>query len=103
MLEVKNTSKRILIPRMSKNEKNAIASPATGLLIFQNTPDSIGFHFYNGSAWTWLGDTGNTDSLSWKTTGNNNIKSSNFIGTLNDTALRFRIRNTASGILDSIS
>ena len=101
LLDVKSTTKGMLIPRMSKSEKNVIASPATGLLIFQDFPDSVGFHFYNGSNWTWIGDAANTDSLSWKTTGNNNIKSTNFIGTLNDTALRFRIRNIASGILDS--
>src|SRR6185369_10276807 len=69
ILDVKSTAKGILIPRMSKMQKNAIASPATGLLIFQDSPDSIGFHFYNGAAWTWLGDAGNADSLSWKTTG----------------------------------
>ena len=103
LLEVKSTTKGMLIPRMTKSEKSLIGSPATGLLIFQNSPDSIGFHFYNGSAWVWLGDASNTDSLSWKTTGNNNLRSSNFIGTLNDSALRFRIRNTASGIIDSIS
>ena len=101
LLDVKSTVKGMLIPRMTSLEKYAIPSPATGLLIFQNFPDSIGFHFFNGSNWKWIGDAANTDSTSWKTTGNNNIKSTNFIGTLNDTALRFRIRNIASGILDS--
>ncbi len=103
LLDVKSTAKGVLVPRMTKTEKEAIVSPATGLLVFQNSPDSIGFHFYNGSNWIWFGDAANTDSASWKTTGNNNIKSTNFIGTLNDTALRFRIRNISSGILDSAS
>ncbi|HNJ29649.1 MAG TPA: hypothetical protein PLQ40_11885, partial [Ferruginibacter sp.] len=35
LLDVKSTTKGILIPRMTKTEKNAIASPATGLLIYQ--------------------------------------------------------------------
>ena len=101
LLDVKSTTRGLLIPRMSKAEKQAITSPATGLLVFQDLPDSAGFHFYNGSAWIWLGDVANTDSLSWKTTGNSNIRSTSFIGTLNDNALRFRIRNISSGILDS--
>jgi hypothetical protein len=36
ILDVSTTNKGILIPRMSKAQKNAIATPATGLLIVQN-------------------------------------------------------------------
>ena len=46
ILDVKSTVKGVLIPRMCKTEKNAIVSPATGLLIFQNAPDSVGFYYY---------------------------------------------------------
>ena len=101
ILDVSSTAKGVLIPRMSKIEKNAIGTPATGLLIFQATPDSTGFYYYNGVKWVWLTDGTNADTTAWKITGNSNIKSSNFLGTLNDTALRFRIRNIPSGILDS--
>jgi hypothetical protein len=36
---------------MTETQRNAISTPATGLLIYQsdNTP---GFYYYNGSAWT---------------------------------------------------
>jgi trimeric autotransporter adhesin len=40
-LDVKSTAKGVLIPRMSKAQKNAIASPATGLIIFRDAPCSI--------------------------------------------------------------
>ena len=50
MLDVKSTTKGLLIPRMTRTERNAIASPATGLMIFQNSPDSIGFYYYSESA-----------------------------------------------------
>ncbi len=103
ILDVKSTDKGVLVPRMSKAQKYAIVSPATGLLVFQDTPDSTGFHYFDGTKWIWLADSGNADSTSWKITGNNNIKSTNFIGTLNDSALRFRIHNISSGIVDSIS
>jgi hypothetical protein len=54
LLDVKSTTKGLLIPRMNKTEKNAVALPAAGLLIYQNAPDSIGFHYYDGSNWLWL-------------------------------------------------
>lgn len=45
ILDIKSTSKGLLIPRMDKAEKNAINLPSSGLLIYQNSPDSIGFHY----------------------------------------------------------
>ncbi|MFN8206993.1 MAG: hypothetical protein U0T82_06220 [Bacteroidales bacterium] len=50
MLDVSSTSRGFLVPRMSQAEKNAIASPATGLLVYQ-TDGTPGFYFYNGSSW----------------------------------------------------
>jgi hypothetical protein len=53
MLDVKSTSKGFLPPRMTKSNRNAILSPAQGLLIFQT--DSIpGYYFYNGTSWLSL-------------------------------------------------
>jgi hypothetical protein len=43
------TNKGILIPRMSKAERDLIQSPA-GLLIFQNN-ESPGFYYFNGTGW----------------------------------------------------
>jgi len=34
ILDVKSTTKGLLLPRMTKTQKNAIATPATGLLVF---------------------------------------------------------------------
>jgi hypothetical protein len=91
ILDVKSTTKGMLIPRMSKTEKNAIISPATGLLVFQNTPDSIGFHYYDGVAWVWLEVLGNAG---WKTTGNAGTDTAiNFIGTTDNMPLHFRQNN----------
>ena len=53
-LEVTSTNSGVLIPRMSKSQRNTIASPANGLMVFQNAPDSVGFYFYSSSTWQWL-------------------------------------------------
>ena len=49
MLDVKSTDKGMLVPRMSTAQRNAISSPATGLLVFDET--TVGFWFYNGTTW----------------------------------------------------
>jgi len=48
VLDVKSTTKGMLVPRMTTSEKNAITSPAVGLLVFDITLNT--FYFYNG-AW----------------------------------------------------
>lgn len=53
MLDVKSTTKGLLIPRMTSAERTAIPLPATGLMVFDNTTTS--FWYYTGSAWTEIG------------------------------------------------
>ncbi len=50
-LDVKSADKGMLIPRMTEAQRNAIASPAEGLMIYQ-TDATAGFYYYNGTAWT---------------------------------------------------
>lgn len=52
ILEMRTTSKGLLIPRMTTAERDAITSPATGLMIFNSTSNK--FNFFNGSSWTVL-------------------------------------------------
>ncbi len=66
MLDVKSTTKGMLIPRMDSTQRVAITSPATGLLVYQ-TDGTGGFWFYNGSAWA---DLSAADS-DWTISGNN--------------------------------
>lgn len=53
MLHIKSTDKGMLIPRMTENQRDAISSPAYGLLVFVTTDST--FYFYEGSNWTKLG------------------------------------------------
>jgi len=59
-LDIQSSNKGILIPRMTTSQRNAINSPATGLLVFDTS--TAGFWFYNGSAWTDLSAGGGADT-----------------------------------------
>lgn len=50
LLEISSTTKGILVPRMTKSQRDAIVSPATGLLIYQ-TNLTPGFYFFDGTSW----------------------------------------------------
>lgn len=76
-VEIQNTSKGILIPRMTTAQRNAIAAPATGLLVFDNTTGS--FWFKSSGNWVELVDTMNN---AWKKNGTNTYTNGNVgIGT----------------------
>lgn len=68
VLDVTATDKGMLLPRMTEAQRNAIVSPANGLLLYQ-TNNSPGFYFNNGSSttpsWRSLGWNYNGDSLFW--------------------------------------
>ncbi|MFH1052484.1 MAG: hypothetical protein V1779_16315 [bacterium] len=54
ILELYSTEKGFLVPRMTNIERDAIASPATGLLIYQL--DGLdGFYYWDGTQWLWIG------------------------------------------------
>lgn len=50
MLEIKSTDKGLLIPRMTEAERDNIATPAEGLMVYQ-TDGTEGFWYYNGTSW----------------------------------------------------
>ena len=54
MLDVSSINGGVLVPRMTRTQRDAISSPATGLMVFQTT-DTTGFYYYNGSSWEPLG------------------------------------------------
>jgi hypothetical protein len=94
MLDVTSSDKGILIPRVDIANLNNIA-PITGgatesLLVYNtNTTTGKGFHYWNGSLWIPL------LGKDWKQLGNTGTNPSNdFIGTIDNVALRFRTNNT---------
>ncbi len=99
-LDIASATKGLLIPRMTKTQKAVIASPATGLLVYQTSPDSTGFHYYTGTSWMWLEP---ISTNAWKTKGNAGIDTAvNFIGTTDNTALIFKVNNTKAGRIEPL-
>lgn len=87
MLDVSVTGsakKGVLVPRMTQAQRVAIASPATGLLLYQ-TDGTAGFYFYNGAAWTQI------------TTGGGSGLSLPYSGTGSSPASLFSVNNTGTG------
>jgi len=62
MLDLKSTTKGLLIPRMTTAQRTAIATPATGLQVYDTDLNLL--YFYNGSSWTSLGASTNFWTLS---------------------------------------
>jgi len=87
LLDIKSSSKGILIPRVTSAQKTGIAFPATGLLVYQ-TDNTAGFYYFNGSTWTPLSSSAQGPLSGWATTGNTGTDSSvNFIGTADNNPL----------------
>ncbi len=52
-LDITSTTSGFLAPRMTTSQKNAISSPATGLMVYQ-TDSTAGFYYYDGTSWNLL-------------------------------------------------
>ncbi len=66
ILDVKASDAGMLVPRMTISQRDAISSPATGLLVFVTNDNN--FYYYDGSAWKQF--SGGTDG-DWTVSGNN--------------------------------
>lgn len=58
MLDVKSTVGGVLVPRMTTTEREAIDTPATGLLVYDT--DTNFFWYFNGTVWVQLGGSGSS-------------------------------------------
>jgi hypothetical protein len=102
ILDIKSDSKGLLIPRLTKEQKLGIASPANGLMIYQ-VDETAGFYYFNGSQWTPMNKE-ESKSLSgvdgdWTLFGNS-ITGSEFLGTTNAQPLIFKVDGLQAGLLD---
>ena len=61
VLQIESTTQGVLFPKMTSEQRDLIATPQTGLLIFQ-IDNSPGFYFYDGTAWVALDTSNGTSS-----------------------------------------
>src|SRR6185503_19300518 len=95
-LDISSTNKGILIPRMTSMQRATIAAPATGLMVFDINTNSFWYH--DGTAWINLAASANT----WLLNGNSGTNpSTHYIGTNDNTDLRFKINNFNAGLLSN--
>jgi hypothetical protein len=102
MLDVKSTEKGMLFPRMTLAQRNAIASPAPGLTVFQ-TDNTPGYYFNSGTSgspiWSIVGS-----GSGWSITGNSGTNpTTNFIGTTDAQPLMFKVYDQKAGYIDYAS
>ncbi|MCW3092120.1 MAG: hypothetical protein JWP81_3189 [Ferruginibacter sp.] len=101
LLDIKSTTKGLLIPRMDFGARNLIAAPAQGLLIYQtnNTP---GFYYYTGSAWSPVPDQMGNHIMTQNITANSNYisktGSNQGIQILDNGAVSIRTKNIVNAI-----
>lgn len=60
LIDASSTTKGVIWPRMTTVEKDAIASPATGLIVFDT--DLVQYNFWDGDSWEAMGG-GTTPTL----------------------------------------
>lgn len=93
MFDVQSTNKGMLIPRMTTAQRTAIAAPATGLLVFDNTTNS--FWFFNGTAWDDM-TVGTTPTFIQDTDGDTKIQTEE---TANENKIRFDLGGTEAFVM----
>lgn len=97
ILDIKAINKGLLIPRINFNFRPI--NPANGLLIYVTANGPQGdnaFYFFDGNNWKKL----DIYSNSWSINGNAEISDTNYIGTINNKALKFKVNSNNSGIID---
>src|SRR6185436_5487117 len=101
LLHINSATKGILIPKMTTAQKNALVSPAFGLMIFQ-TDSVTGLYYNSGTSGSPVWDRMVTSKSTWQLGGNaGTIPGTHFVGTTDVSDLRFRINNVHAGLIDA--
>src|SRR6476646_3161702 len=99
IVDIKSTSKGLLIPRMSTLLRLLIPH-TNGLLVYDT--DTKSFWYSNGQSWQSMAMP--TMSRGWMTTGNSGTDDNiNFLGTTDNARLKIRVNNNPAGMIDHIN
>lgn len=96
-LDISSTNKGLLIPRMTTAQRDAIASPANGLQVYDTNTNSI--WYYKSNVWVELSTPSTV--AGWGLNGNAGTTASNFIGTIDDIPVDIRQGNVTQAKLFS--
>lgn len=61
VFEVESTNKGVLIPRMTSAQRQAIASPAAGLQVYDTNANAL--YYYNGTNWVEVSPSSNSSNM----------------------------------------
>lgn len=90
ILDLSSTTQGFVAPRMTSAQRTAIATPVTGLIVYQ-TDGTAGYYYYNGTQWLQL----ITNSIPWLLTGNTATDTTiNYIGTTDNKSVLLKTNNS---------
>src|SRR5689334_2414785 len=95
-LDIRSTTKGLLIPRTSTITRLAMNTTAKGMMVYDTTTSSFWYH--NGINWNEVASYNNV----WKIDGNTGNTASNFIGTTDNQPILFKVNDGSAGIIDSV-
>ncbi len=98
ILDLSSTNKGLLLPRMTKAQRNAITNPKAGLSIFQ-TDSAPGIYIYDGSVWliSLLGRTNTISAVNGSQTFNYTGSSQSFVVPAGITSITFELYGAQGG------
>src|SRR5689334_1371470 len=97
-LDITSTSKGMLIPRLTTTQRTAILNPTKGLIVYDSTSQLI--FYYDGGAWQGISN----GSSAWSLNGNGGSNpATQFIGTIDNKVLQFRVNNIRAGLIDQLN
>ena len=100
ILDLQSTAQGLLPPRMTTVQRNAIAAPATGLVVYDTTVGAL--FVRTTAAWVQLGIAGGGSG--WSLTGNAGTSgSTNFMGTTDNQSLVLRVNNQRAGYINPLN
>ncbi len=98
ILDITNTTKGLLIPRMTTTAITSIASPAKGLLVYDTLLNQLKVNMGTASSPNWQTIVAKSG---WGLNGNSGTNpSTQFIGNTDNQSLKFRINNIVAGELN---
>lgn len=104
LITMNSTTQGFLPPRMSTVNRDAIASPATGLIIWNTTLARL--EYYNGTQWAAFGETGGamTEIIPSTTlSANTGVSITSIPQGYQDLLLRLKIRSARAAVTDNLN